>query len=671
MAKYSPDLTMVQKKRPLKPGDPGFVMEVDRPNLPPPLAPPPATGFKAMASALGQPLQYTPNPGAGWMQDYVGKKGDYAPSGPHAQPVRTNIPAGPIDAPLQLDRAGGINRDNAGMEIGGMVARGLGKAGAAVNRAGMAIGQRVAQALPGIAGGVGAHARAAQDLYGAATGDGTFQGPMPPAPSRAVSPEQAAFRAIPGAIDSAAARIAPDVARYVGDMAANWQPKPKPPLFVNGQTAMEVDRPPPPGAFGGMGEVRMAERAPVVAAPPAAAPLAPDRPTPYDIQNGAVPPPLPFNDRKARQRAQADYQRALHTDKAGPLGSVASEDRIGLIRGREDVRDAYARQNRPLQNVQSPGEIADRHSELGRNLIGGFRSELEGLDQQIKALDAAPLSEDKQRQMELLSAQRANKAAQLEKAMADPYWQQYTPEKAGQIQAGQGQLRSRQMADRTSGAADVAAYQGRERYDRNLEDTIRQRGVAETLAASKAREAESIAAGEIAKRQGLGTSAEQIATQTAAADAEQAAEIRKIQRPLELDAVKVDAAKQQHPEWQNAAQGILSGIKAATGKMISGDARVAYDSMLQAFDTFQTLPPELQRSAAADILSTLAADGLDVPKDAFQDDKFNNVMSWLLDYTTPQGWAAQAAGLSKRPGTRKAQESINAVLGQLRQVQAG
>lgn len=199
-----------------------------------------------------------------------------------------------------------------------------------------------------------------------------------------------------------------------------------------------------------------------------------------------APPPIPFNDRRAGDRAAALKLRTLHS---GPGGlDPMKEARIAQIYAAQDQTDAYARANRPLQKVQTPGEIADRHSELGRNLVSGFRTELEGIDQQINALKDEPLSDDRIRRGEILAAQRANKAAQLQKAMTDPYWQQTTPERAGQIQAGQQRLNDRQQADRTSGAADVAAYQDRQQYDRNLADTVRQREVAETLAESKARE---------------------------------------------------------------------------------------------------------------------------------------------------------------------------------------
>lgn len=438
----------------------------------------------------------------------------------------------------------------------------------------------------------------------------------------------------------------------IGYRGTATQPTPPAPV-----PAMAVDRPAPPQpSFSGMGNVRMAERDMAVNQPQQPDGLA----------------PLPFNDRRSRERDAALRLRTLHS---GPNGlDPVKEARIAEIYAAQDRVDANARANRPLQTVQSPGEIANRHSELGRQGADYAKGEVEDAKARMAALtaqiDAGTAPADFADQMAFQQNRLERGMQIMDRFTRDPYWQQYTPEKAGQIQAGQTKLRSRQEADRTNGAADVAAYQSRDQYARNLEDTIRQRGVAEEMAASKAREQQSVAAGEMAKRQGLGTSAEQIATQAAAEDAQQAAEIRRIQRPVETEAAAIDAAKQQHPEWQTAAQGILSGIKSASGKMISGNTRVAYDSMVNAFDTFQNLPPELQKSAAADIMSALAAEGLDVPKSAFQDDKFNNVMSWLMYYTTPQGWAAQALGPTKRTNTRNAQESINSVLASLRETQS-
>lgn len=487
-----------------------------------------------------------------------------------------------------------------------------------LDRLGQSASIGVARAMPGVVNGVNAAIPKAAEFAGRSI----MQGP--------------------------GAGVASLVPRMRADapQAAPTQTAPTPPP-VNPQVT--------PGAFGGMGDVRMAERQP----------MAVDRP-PVDPY---APIPLPGNPRKDGQRARADYLRTLHSSASDFGGD--NETRIAAIRAAEDRRDAFARSERPVQKVLDPQQQAGRYNELRGQMFGQFNNELKSLTDARTALDSEPLSADKQNQAQLLDQQIAAKRAQIEKAVGN--WGDLTPDQAAARTAGSKRVADRQMADRAQGAADVGIYRQRDEQNRavsaNIEANQRRQAIADqraALAGTNAQTAEY-------NRQGAGTGASQIEATTAARDAASAEKVRNDLRPGEEKAAIIAAQKADHPEWQGAANAIVSGIKAASGKQVTGDARDAYDGLIEGFQQFQSLPAELQQNAAAGILDAMAGSGLSLPKQAFQDDRMKQVFHWLVKYTTPEGWAASAVGYEPWmvKNTRDAQDEINGILDQLRKTQGG
>lgn len=271
----------------------------------------------------------------------------------------------------------------------------------------------------------------------------------------------------PMAVDAPPVK-APFSATTAGTLARN----PNVPLGVPSKAGPDPAPLRPDPAFGQMGAARVADST---------------LPTMEADKQNAPPqntkPSIPLNYAAEERAARSRYAQAIHSDIAGPLGSPESRMRIDSINAALAEKNAYARANAPLQKVQQPGEIADRHSELARQLVGYKRTKVEDMDKAIQAAMNEPLSEDKQRKIDVLVAQRASAADDLQKTLTDPYWQQTSPDQAAKIQAGQTKLRTRQEGERASGAADVAAYQGRQQYDRNAADEMRQAEFARQRAA--------------------------------------------------------------------------------------------------------------------------------------------------------------------------------------------